>query len=786
MIPFLNKIISWSFYALFFAVPLAFTGDTSELFEFNKMWLTFGLTIIIVAAWGIKMILERKIHIQRTPLDIPIVLFLASQLISTFMSLDPHTSLWGYYSRFNGGFLSLITYTLLYYAFVSNDAKDHTLSYLKTMIISGILVALWGLPSHFGYDPTCLVFRGNFDVSCWTVDFQPKVRIFSTLGQPDWLSAYLAALIPISIGLGMLSWIKKQTLATVGYLLATLLFYLDFLYAKSRAGFVGIAISLVLFFAWYLWRDLPAGSAGKKHISHLIQTPKKFLLTHWYVLVTLFAIVVISFLVGTSIDQIDKFTLPNILSKMQSQTTVSPKTKAVPSPTPQQSSISTQELGGTDSGKIRLFVWQGAIAAWKHYPIFGTGVETFAYAYYLFMPPGHNLTSEFGFLYNKAHNEYLNYLATTGIVGLGTYLLMIGWFVFIAVKRLILNSNIEYRNSKQYQNTNDKNAKHLEHSNFENSNLFRASDFGFRILLASLLASYIGILIINFFGFSVVIINVFLFLFPAFVFSLQGQINPEKSFSFPKSTGKVTDSPSLLQWIFSAGVGLVAIYFLYTLLVFWQADKAYALGQNLVNSGDYQGAYQPLHQAAEARPSEPTFLDELSLDDAILSVALVQQNKKVTDTATQLAQESVAISNNLTTTHPNIVTYWKTRVRIMYSLAQLNPQYMQDALSAIQKAAQLAPTDAKVSYNLGLILGQTGQLQQAVDTLQNTIKLKDDYRDAYYGLGIFYRGLAVDKNGKLVNDTDNQKAIAQMRFILQNFNAKDQQALAALKAWGAQ
>jgi len=43
-----------------------------------------------------------------------------------------------------------------------------------------------------------------------------------------------------------------------------------------------------------------------------------------------------------------------------------------------------------------------------------------------------------------------------------------------------LNPKFEYRNSKQIQNTNDKNPKRFEHSDLENSNLFRASDFEFR------------------------------------------------------------------------------------------------------------------------------------------------------------------------------------------------------------------------------------------------------------------------------------------------------------------
>src|SRR5205085_2786461 len=117
---FCNFIIRWSLYLLFFLVPIVFTGDTSELFEFNKMWLTFGLSITIGAAWIAKMIVQKQIRIQRTPLDVLILLFLLSQIISTIHSLDPYVSWWGYYSRFNGGLLSTICYIFLYYAFVSN------------------------------------------------------------------------------------------------------------------------------------------------------------------------------------------------------------------------------------------------------------------------------------------------------------------------------------------------------------------------------------------------------------------------------------------------------------------------------------------------------------------------------------------------------------------------------------------------------------------------------------------------------------------------------------------
>jgi putative inorganic carbon (hco3(-)) transporter len=60
---------------------------------------------------------------------------------------------------------------------------------------------------------------------------------------------------------------------------------------------------------------------------------------------------------------------------------------------------------------------KGAWELTKKYPLFGSGVETFAYSYYNVRPVEHNLVTEWDFLYNKAHNEFLNYAATTGFVG---------------------------------------------------------------------------------------------------------------------------------------------------------------------------------------------------------------------------------------------------------------------------------------------------------------------------------------------------------------------------------
>jgi putative inorganic carbon (HCO3(-)) transporter len=818
LLNFCNKVIEYSFYLLFFLVPLAFTNDTSELFEFNKLWVTFIISIVIATAWITKMVIKKQIRIQRTPLDIPIVLFLISEVISSVISLDPHTSIWGYYSRFNGGLFSILAYVFLFYAFVSNlkeEEKEKTekpsfdfkkiyifvagiivffigvlissqiknadgtgipyqmfanlttvfvaftvLMYaapkgiihksLYAILSSSLLVVLWGLPSHFGYDPTCLLFRGTLDVSCWTSNFQPKVRIFSTLGQPDWMAAYLAVLLPIIAALilnltsgGKMVFNKTFSfLKNHNFLMAAALFiffvmsYLALIYTQARAAFVAIWVVIPALLVWYCWFQLKP-KFEKKKLS----------LDFKVAVLILLVIGITTFIVGQPFARFNAFTLEGVITKLTTKP-VTAKTAPAPAPT-------AAELGGTDSGTIRLLVWDGAINIWKNNPIFGSGLETFAYAYYQYRPAAHNMTSEWKFLYNKAHNEFLNYLATTGIVGIATYLLMIGSFLFFSARYL-----------------------------FKKRNKFSEKDF----LIVSMIAGYGTILVTNFFGFSVVMINILFYLFPAFILILAGLINYDKQILISFSKKEIYGLNKIQMALIVIAV-LTALYSLYTLASFWNADRNYYYGKSYDTAQAYEKAYPFLKEAIAERPSEPTFKDEFAYNNAVLGAALIVQAQKQTQNqaqsqaiAKQLIDNGIALTNQVTTEHPNDIVFWKTRVRIYYTLGQLNPTYLTMALEAIKKSAQLAPTDADVSYNLGVLYGQTGDSKDAVTTLENAIKLKPDYGSPYYALGIFYHQLAVDTKGKVVNATYNQKAIDTMNLMIKRFGP-NQQASDAIKAW---
>lgn len=751
----INKAIELVFYSLFITTPLAMHPHTSELFEFNKMWLVYIYSIIIFFLWGTKIIIERKFEVRRTPFDIFLLIFLASQIISTMISLDPHTSFWGYYSRFNGGLLSMLCYVLLYFAFSTNvltTDKDESLKkagrMLLAVFVSGILVSLWGFPSHFGFDPTCLAFRGSLDVSCWTEAFQPKIRIFSTLGQPNWLAAFLLILVPISIAyaLNAAKKIKKNEifsyplLTFIGFLLSTLLFYVDLGWTLSQSGFIGFWIGNIVFVLLYTILVLKKYSFSLKKI---IGSKSFRALIFIQIL-----LVILTFTVRNPFQ----IHLPSISdmgqNKNESQAKPNnPATNGVPSPTPVVATQPALEAGITGSGEIRKIVWKGAIEIWKASPLIGSGVETYAFAYYKHRPAEHNLTSEWDYLYNKAHNEFLNYLATTGIFGLGSYLLFLVVFLIFSLKFL---------------------TSQLKKSVIGNP------------LLPALIGAFIGIQVSNFFGFSVVIVNLLMFLIPLFFWCLT---KPSiKLFTLPKSSQDyiTSESPGTGRIMSIIVLGIFCLYLIFFLINYWNADIHYGLGYNYNRINAFQEANPSLEKAVKMHGGEDLYKNELSVNLAALALLAAQQ--KDINTASQYATRAKELSDEVARDNPNNVVYWKARTRVMFSLAELSPTVLADSVAAIEKAAILAPTDAKVIYNQALIYDQIGKKAEALELLNKAIKLKINYRDAYYAKALFLSQQAETSKEASEKSSLKQQSIDTLNFILQNISPSDQQSKDLLKS----
>lgn len=662
----LQQIILWLFQLLFLTVPLFFTWVNDELFEFNKMVLTYVLTICIVTAWLIRMVQEKRVIFKRTPFDIPIVLFLLSQVASTVLSIHPQTSWFGYYSRFHGGLLSTITYTLLYYAFVSNIEKKHLVAVYISLFTSALITSFYGIFEHFGHSPSCLLISGNFDASCWIQDV--KNRVFSTFGQPNWQAAYAITILPLSLVLASLA---KHRWLKLFYIVSFVALYTVLLFTKSRSGILGFGVSAFMLASGYAWlRFKGTGKTFNKNTLSVLGG-------------TAAAVVLLSLIFGTPYT-------PSAQQLLQPQ-------KEIVVQSSDNAAVNRLELGGTDSGEIRKIVWTGAIDVWKRYPLFGSGVETFAYSYYLDRPQSHNLVSEWDFLYNKAHNEYLNFLATTGIFGLTTYILFQAWFSLFCLKIFFDKSTAD--DSKQFS--------------------------------LALLSGYAALSVSNFFGFSTVMVGILFYLFPAFL--LLYTQDTSKAATKKISAKHSEDSFSYIGSSIVAVIGLICIA---AVVKYWNADKLFTQSKTHFSVAQYSEGLKALESAIDKNPGEALYYDTLADTYAQIAAQLAAINE--TTAAGQFSQNAIGFSDKTIELNPAHLNYYKTRIRIFLSLASIDPKYLEDAKNTTVLALEYAPTDAKLQFTLAQILMSQGKTAEAVSALEKTVEMKPNYEAAYQVLAQAY------------------------------------------------
>ena len=135
----LNFITKASIYLTVFLVPLAWSPWTVESFEFPKQYLLIFLVLVGILSWLIKMVLvEREIHFKRTPLDVPIFVFVFVAILSSFLSADVWSSLFGQYGRFSTGLFGILAAIGLYVLIINNIKKPSFL--VRPFLFSSVLI----------------------------------------------------------------------------------------------------------------------------------------------------------------------------------------------------------------------------------------------------------------------------------------------------------------------------------------------------------------------------------------------------------------------------------------------------------------------------------------------------------------------------------------------------------------------------------------------------------------------------------------------------------------------
>lgn len=360
----LDNIIFAIIVAVVFLTPILFTPLTTEYFETPKIIVLSLAVLLLLISWSIKWIIQGKVTITRTPLDIPMLLLLIVILFSTFFSESKYVSIYGNFPRIHGSAITWTGYILFYFIAASNIrgfVKVRTLLY--ALLVSSALTAVVTILSYFNiYLPLSFAKIPNFT---------PTGSSFSTV-------ALLALQIPLLTYFTVnnkrqssqheehFGWFMPQVLALVILILFSLTIALVADNTTKLISLIGPALVLLI--------------SKRSEVSRSVR---------------LLFIPAILCLVVIAASYIPTGKISNPL--MQKRVDF-------------QNLYSEVKLPFSTSWKI-------SASSFRDAPFLGTGPATYLFNFTEYKPAEYNLTKYWNFRFDSAHDEFLQILGTLGGLG---------------------------------------------------------------------------------------------------------------------------------------------------------------------------------------------------------------------------------------------------------------------------------------------------------------------------------------------------------------------------------
>jgi len=170
-----------------------------------------------------------------------------------------------------------------------------------------------------------------------------------------------------------------------------------------------------------------------------------------------------------------------------------------------------------------------------------------------------------------------------------------------------------------------------------------------------------------------------------------------------------------------------------------ELNEAYTNGKNALEAKQYDQAIENLTKASAMDANQVAVWSALA--DAYAGAAQQKPQEAATlwPKCFDAYQKAIALK-------PDDASYYNN-----YALALAKDKKMDEARTNLEKAAQLDPTGAgKYHYNMGALLINTGQNDQAVEEFKKAIEADPNYADAQYQYGVALAGKATtDASGKI-------------------------------------
>jgi tetratricopeptide (TPR) repeat protein len=365
----LDGVVSVSLFALFFGLPIFFTGMTLQGLAFEKEIYFYFWLLLAVVSWVSRGVISGEMKIRKTPLDIPIVIFVVTYIVSAFTSVDRWHSFWGAFGDPSRGVLNVIALVAVYYLILSHCTTKRIHLMLSGLLASSFVVMLWSL----------LIISGIHFLPSSIEQRAP----LSLLGSVTALMIFLAACLPIFIAtISLVQSFQNRGKSFKSILTGILL--------------TGVVLDLVLLFLLHPYVSWFAAIAGFSFfllyiLAQVIKIEERWTWLPMFVLVVLLAF----YMIGPV--NLLKTTLP---------------------------------VEATPNMKLS---WGIAKDSFKDKPFLGSGPATYGYNFSLYRPQEYNQQPLSALRFTLGTGLYYEAVSTIGVIGLIAFTILLLSFVSVGL-----------------------------------------------------------------------------------------------------------------------------------------------------------------------------------------------------------------------------------------------------------------------------------------------------------------------------------------------------------------
>jgi len=366
------------------AYPLLINPFAAPVFGLPKVTFLKLVAIAIAGLWVVSAINKGSFRLDRSDLTLPLITFFSIALLSSLQSIHPLTSLNGQYGRWEG-MMTIVCYFVIYLA-ASSAAKNTSVfkPLFIAMLSSAALVSIAAIIEPFWTNPFLLFAKIYCAVGFGEPNTFETGRSLATFGNPTFLAAYLAFVLPIALSC---LFANRRDIAP-GYLLypASLLITIALLLTFGRGAWIGAVAGIFLVGALNRHRL-------KQLSGYLVAVTAVFVLS----------LVIVQF-AGTTYSVTDRV-------------------------------ASIFKVEGSTLTRVQM--WGASLPLISENPLLGSGPDTFKYVFGKYKPEGwvERLSDP---PVDKAHSDSLQVAVTSGVLGLVAYLWIFIAFLWSGIKKVAL------------------------------------------------------------------------------------------------------------------------------------------------------------------------------------------------------------------------------------------------------------------------------------------------------------------------------------------------------------